>query len=72
VIALITTLGTTIATRVSAPDDTASLRAEVRELREEVSRMRLEQTALLARLNGLDDERKNARLIEALRAGKAP
>jgi len=71
-VALITTLGTTIATRVSAPDDTASLRAEVRELRDAVSQLRLEQTALLTKLNGLEDANKNAELIKALREGKAP
>lgn len=64
VVALITTFGG----RFLAPSqDLERLRDDVRELRKDVDELTRTNAALLARLNTLDDNEKNARLIEALR-----
>jgi hypothetical protein len=73
IVALIT-LGGVLAQRCAPPSSDApaiaEVRSDVKALGEKVEGIRTTQAAMLERLNRADDEAKNAKLIEALAAGK--
>lgn len=71
VVALITIVGNRFVMPVPT-EEIARLREDVRELQRVVGELTRTQAALLAAKAEHDEAKRNAALIEALRAGKAP